>query len=253
MKRILKQLHRYFYLLLVFLFFILLFPFVYLFSRNEKYYWYLNIIRKLHAFLSSAFSGFIYQYNFKSKIDWDQPYIICANHASNLDIFCLSLLCKNNFFFLGKEELLNNPVTALYFKTIDIPVNRESKISAFKAFKKSEEKLKQGLSLIIFPEGKIGDEYPPLLHSFKNGPFKLAIALKIPILPVSIENSWKLMWDDGISHGSRPGIANITIHNPIDTSNFTVKDEENLKNKVYEIVHSALDYDRYQSVDINIS
>src|SRR5690606_22881097 len=117
------------------------------------------------------------------------------------DIFCLSLLCKNNFFFLGKEELLKNPVTSLYFKTIDIPVNRKSKISAFKAFKKSEEKLKQGLSLIIFPEGKIGDEYPPLLHPFKNGPFKLAISLKIPILPVSIENSWKLMWDDGILHG----------------------------------------------------
>jgi len=141
---------------------------------------------------------------------------------------------------MGKEELLNNPLTGLFFNTIDIPVNRESKISAFRAFKKGEEYLRMGMSLVIFPEGKIPDEYPPVLNSFKNGPFRLAIEHKIPIIPVTILDSWQKMWDDGSKYGSRPGICDICVHEPIETSALTIADIDDLRDRVYEIVNSEL-------------
>lgn len=147
---------------------------------------------------------------------------------------------------MGKEELLDSPFTEIYFKTIDVPVNRDSKMSSYRAFKKTSERLENKMSLLIFPEGKIGDEYPPVMHPFKNGPFKLAIQHRIPILPVSITNTWEQMWDDGKKLGSKPGICHIYIHEVIETALLTEKDEENLKNNVFEIVHSALNYEAFK-------
>lgn len=141
---------------------------------------------------------------------------------------------------MGKDELLNNPVLGIFFKTIDIAVNRNSKISAFRAFKKAGENLEKGMSLIIFPEGKIDDHYPPKLSEFKNGPFRLAIEKNIPIVPVSIINVWKISWDDGTMYGSKPGICDIYIHKPIDTSGLSYTDTDTLKDEVFNLINSKL-------------
>ncbi len=221
-------------------FFYLLYPFLYYYSRKEERFVILNKFRFLWGFLSSFFSGIFYRYEIQQDIDWSKNYIICPNHTSNLDITALSLLVKSNYAFIGKEELLKNPFTGLFFKTIDIPLNRDSKISAFKAFKKGGDYLKMGMSLVIFPEGRIPDEYPPVLDSFKNGPFRLAIEHKISIIPVSILDTWQKMWDDGSKYGSRPGICDICIHKPVDTSELTIDDMVSLRDRVYDIINSEL-------------
>ncbi|MEJ6978906.1 lysophospholipid acyltransferase family protein [Pedobacter sp. P351] len=185
--------------------------------------------------------GFVFRYRIELPIDWSKTYIICANHTSNLDIPAITRAVKSNFAFMGKHELLENHLLKLFFKTIDIPLNRDSKMSSFRAFKKGEMYLKQGISLVIFPEGKIGDDYPPILHEFKNGPFKLAIEQQIPIIPISMVNVWKKMWDDGSKYGTRPGICDICIHPPVETKGLILDDAEDLKNKIFTIIHSQLD------------
>jgi 1-acyl-sn-glycerol-3-phosphate acyltransferase len=90
----------------------------------------------------------------------------------------------------------------------------------------------------VNPEGKIGDEYPPMLHEFKNGPFKLAIDLKIPIIPVSSSNTWKMLWDDGTKYGTHPGICKFYVHKPIDTTHLT--DADALRDKVYDIISQKI-------------
>lgn len=140
---------------------------------------------------------------------------------------------------MGKEELRNNPILGIFFRTIDISVSRNSKISAFRAMKKASENLAQGMSLIIFPEGKIDDAYPPTLQEFKNGPFRLAIENNIPIVPVSIK-VWKIFWDDGFKFGSRPGIVDVFVHKPILTSNLVLENEPALKTEVYNKINSKL-------------
>ena len=96
------------------------------------------------------------------------------------------------------------------------------------------------MSLIIFPEGKIDDAYPPVLQEFKNGPFRLAIENNIPIVPVSISNVWKVMWDDGFKYGSRPGIVTVFVHEPIFTSTLVVENDEALKKIVFNKINSKL-------------
>ncbi len=197
-------------------------------------------MRTAHAYIVMGLSGIYFDFKFETKLKKNQAYIFCANHTSNLDIVMMCMLGRERYHFMGKEELRENPVLGIFFRTIDISVSRASKISAFRAFKKAGENLKQGMSLIIFPEGKIDDSYPPVLQEFKNGPFRLAIENNIPIVPVSIANVWKVMWDDGLKYGSRPGIVNVFVHEPIFTSTLVVENDEALKEIVFNKINSKL-------------
>jgi len=240
MTKFLRQLHRVWYLFWILFFFALFYPIYYLSASNPKYYGILNFFRKANSFLCSLFSGVFFSYKFEEPLNNKKTYIYCANHTSNLDIMVFCILAKGRYHFMGKDELLNNPVLGIFFKTIDISVNRDSKISAFRAFKKAGENLEKGMSLIIFPEGKIDDHYPPKLGEFKNGPFRLAIEKNIPLVPVSITNVWKINWDDGVMYGSKPGICDIYVHKPMETEKLTDLDSDILKEKVFKLIESKL-------------
>jgi 1-acyl-sn-glycerol-3-phosphate acyltransferase len=244
----LKKAHVYFYLFAIILVFTLLYPFLYFFSRKPERYKTLNKFRYVLALSITALSGFFFKFRFEQNIDWSKKYIICPNHSSNLDIFVCTLLMRTNFAFLGKEELLGNPVTGLFFTTIDIPLNRDSKISSFRAFKRAGEYLQKGMSLIIFPEGKIDEAYPPVLQPFKNGPFRLAIEQGAAIIPVTITDAWKLMWDDGKTYGTTPGIAHICVHKPIETSGMSVDNADILKEQVFDVLSTELAKQRSQQI-----
>jgi 1-acyl-sn-glycerol-3-phosphate acyltransferase len=242
MKKFFKKLHLYCFQVWLALIFTCFYPLIYFFSLKPVNFHGMNFMRWMFTLFSTTLSGFFYRYRHEMKIDWNRNYIICANHTSSLDIPAIILLVKRNMVFMGKEELLQNFVTGIYFRTIDIPLNRKSKMSAFRAFKKAEEKIKEGKHVVIFPEGMISDHYPPVLQPFKNGPFKLAIEQGTPILPITISNNWKLMWDDGSKYGSKPGICDIYIHAPVEVGNLQVTDAELLKDQVFNLINKRLIY-----------
>lgn len=234
MVRLLRKLHRLWYLFSVLFFFILFFPILYPLSKNPaKHYAAIAKIRRWIALLGTTFSGISFKVDFEIPIDWSRPYVICPNHTSILDITALTYLCPQPFSFMGKIELLKNPVTRIFFKSIDIAVDRKSKVSAFRAFKKADQILKEDKSVVIFPEGKIDDEYPPRLHEFKSGSFRLAIDNKIDILPIVIQDAWRILWDDGMKYGSRPGLVHIKVLKPIDTEKLTDDEFDELQDYVY--------------------
>lgn len=239
---LLKKIHTYLYRGAVATVFVILWPFLYAFSHKMAHFYYMNKVRRVFAFFSSGLLGMFYQVRYEEEIDWSKPYIICANHTSNLDISAVILAVKGNFRFMGKDELLDNFVTGFFFRTIDIPVNRNSKMSSFRAFKKAEESLQHGISVVIFPEGRIPDDYPPVLDTFKNGSFRLAIGQKVPIIPITITNGWQMMWDDGGMYGSRPGICDIYVHPPVETASLDIDDAEQLKYEVRRIIAQKLTF-----------
>jgi 1-acyl-sn-glycerol-3-phosphate acyltransferase len=241
MKLLLKKIHVYLYVASVALTYFLLWPFLYYCSRKPSRYKTMNRLRRVWGFFSAGFVGFFFRYTYEQPVDWRQTYIICPNHSSNLDIAAMSILVNGDVCFMGKEELTEGIVTGLFFRTVDIPVNRESKMSSYRAFKKAAERLQQGTSIVMFPEGKIGDDYPPILHEFKNGPFKLAIDLKIPIIPVSSSNAWQMLWDDGTKYGTHPGVCRYYVHKPIETTQLTAADADALRDQVYGIISQKIE------------
>src|SRR5690606_11490494 len=135
---------------------------------------------------------------------------------------------------MGKIELLRNPVTRIFFKTSDITVDRKSKLSAFRAFKNADSLVKGGKSVVIFPEGKIDDEYPHRLHEFKSGAFKLALDNQVQILQVVIQNAWQILWDNGERFGSRPGTIRIHVLQPIDPQTVLAHHSYHIQTLVYD-------------------
>jgi len=166
------------------------------------------------------------------------PYIIIANHSSYLDIFLMtSIFTKSPFLFLGKSELLKYPIIGIYFKYLQIPVYRDSKIKAAKSFIQAKNSVNNGWSLMIFPEGGIHDEILPQLAPFKEGAFKLAKNLAIPIIPVTFTKSYKLFSDPGnFFGGAHPGFVDVYIHDYISVEEIESLSEIELIKKCYDII-----------------
>jgi 1-acyl-sn-glycerol-3-phosphate acyltransferase len=242
---LLKKLHNLYYNCAAAITLTLFYPLLWFFSQKPYRYKKLNRLRSICSYIGATASGIFLNIKEEEPIDWSRTYIVCPNHTSNFDILAMCILVKANYSFMSKAELANTPYFNIFAKTVDIPVNRESKISSYRAFKRAEENLKKGITLIVFPEGKIVDDYPPVLHEFKNGPFRLAIELKIPILPVTSLNTWQIFWDSGKKLGSRPGVVDICLHKPIETANLVIGDADVLKDLVHNTINSKfIDYQK---------
>ncbi|MBK7129985.1 MAG: 1-acyl-sn-glycerol-3-phosphate acyltransferase [Crocinitomicaceae bacterium] len=169
------------------------------------------------------------------------PYVICPNHSSYLDIILMyRILPHTRFLFMGKSELLRWPILSIFFRKVDIAVNREKRFSAMKSILRARQELNKGWSIVIFPEGKIPVDAPKLDH-FKSGSFKLAIDAQVPILPITIIDNWKLFYTDPVLTGlARPGFARVIIHDEIDTKGMTKKDLVNLRHRTFETINTPL-------------
>lgn len=242
MVKLLRKTHTIVYYGAVLFFFALAYPILrYLILRPSNYYNQIVFLRKWISLLACRLVGIRFKVAFETTIDWTKPYVICPNHTSILDITAINYVCKQPFSFMGKIELLKNPVTGVFFKSVDIAVDRKSKVSAFRAFKRAHQLVNEGKTIVIFPEGKIDDEYPPRLHGFKSGSFRIAIENQVQIIPVVIQDAWKVLWDDGLKKGSRPGIVHITVLAPIDTQNLTTEASIQLQTEVYHRMKSYWD------------
>ena len=171
----------------------------------------------------------------------DGPFVICSNHSSYLDIILMyGILPKNRFLFIGKSELLKWPIINIFFKKVDIAVNRERRSSGMRSILRAKQEIQNGWSIVIFPEGGIPFETPHL-GPFKNGAFKLAIDSQIPILPITILDNWKLFNADPLLTGrARPGLSRVIVHDPIPTIGLDKKDLINLRLQTFNTIQAPL-------------
>jgi 1-acyl-sn-glycerol-3-phosphate acyltransferase len=124
-----------------------------------------------------------------------------------------SVLPKHPFVFLGKSEILSYPIIRTYFKNLNIPVFRGDKSKAGQSYNLAAKAVKEGWSIVIFPEGGIPDKQCPKMIPFKDGAFKLAKTLNIPIVPLTFTNNYKLFSDPTEILGpAGPGISRMYIH-----------------------------------------
>lgn len=110
----------------------------------------------------------------------NQSYILIANHTSMMDIMLMFYLCPNPFVFVGKKELAKLPLFGYFYKRIAILVDRNNSESKQAVYRQAHERIQNGLSICIFPEGGVPKQNTPLA-SFKDGAFRLAIEHQIPI------------------------------------------------------------------------
>ncbi len=217
--------------------FLILYPFLFILLQSPKTYRQADKLRKIWGKSSSYLGLMIPQITYEKPLNPKGQYVICPNHISYIDIVSAGSFFPTFNFFMAKMELSKLPLFNIWFKTIDVPVKRESLRSAHGAFVDAAKKLDEGATLIIFPEGRIPDDAPNL-HKFKPGAFKLAIEKKIPIVPVTfLDNIDRL---NIVDWTCTPGKMRIHVHAPIETVNLSIADVQTLQDQVYSIIHNKL-------------
>lgn len=172
----------------------------------------------------------------------NEPHIIVSNHSSFLDIFLMySIFPQSPFLFLGKSEILSYPLIKTYFKKMNIPVYRSSPIKSARALIKAGRAVKEGWSLMIFPEGGIPDGDRPKMIEFKDGAFQLAKNLGVPIVPVTYTNHYKLFSDPSDFFGpARPGVSHVYIHPAITAEEIEQYSQIELRERCFAIINEPI-------------
>ena len=174
------------------------------------------------------------------------PYIICCNHSSYLDIIHMYNVVPEYFLFMGKSELERWPLIGMFFKGMNIAVDRSSNMGAAKAFRRASQLLDQGVSIAIFPEGTI-PPFTPRMKPFKDGAFKLALEKQLPIVPITFLDHWRLLGEPSdLFSRARPGISRAVLHAPIATKGMTEADLIALRQQVFNTIEAPLLTDRVE-------
>lgn len=177
----------------------------------------------------------------KEKLPQKGPYVMIANHTSQLDIVVPYTLMQSYFAFLAKEELKKAPLFKTNFRGMNITVNRRDMISGAGALKECGEKLNNGANLLIFPEGT-RSKTAPKMQPFKSGPFKLAIQHQVPIVPLLFLDNYKRLEGGNTWKGKAgPGLSRVVVLDPISTKGLTAKDVNGLIEATQEIMANQLE------------
>jgi 1-acyl-sn-glycerol-3-phosphate acyltransferase len=143
----------------------------------------------------------------------EPPYIIMSNHQSALDIMSLLIGLPVSFKFVAKQELFRIPVFGWALKRAGyVSLDRENPRKALKDMEVAAQKIKDGASLVIFPEGTRSAN--GRLLPFKKGAFSLAMKAGVPIIPLGIKGT-ALLQPEGYNVPIRKGSVTIVAGEPI--------------------------------------
>src|SRR6266568_2792636 len=148
-----------------------------------------------------------------------RPAVFLFNHQSQLDVLILAKLLRGGFTGVAKQELANSPGFGLMFRLADVAfVDRQDNAQARKALEPAVQKLRDGISLVIAPEG--ARSATPALGPFKKGAFHVAMQAGVPIVPIVIRNSGELMWRGATT--IHAGTVQVAVLPPVATDGWDV-------------------------------
>lgn len=230
-------LYRIWFYVLVALPIVILFPILLISISREKWYPFFFRLARFWAKFILIGMGFSYKVIREEKPDVKKSYMFIANHTSMTDIMLMLVTVKNPFVFVGKQELAKIPLFGFFYKRTCILVDRSSAKSRQAVFLRAQRRLRQGLSICIFPEGGVPEEHV-LLDDFKDGAFRLAINHKIPVVPITFYDNKKRFSYTFFSGG--PGRMRAKIHHFLKTEDLTTQDTKSLNEKARNIIFEEL-------------
>lgn len=195
-------------------------------------YWPAHIWSRIVCFLA----GVKVKVKGRENIHKNTSYIFVANHQGAFDIWAIYGYLNHNFKWLMKKSLEKIAFVGFACKRSGhVFVDHNSVSSIRQTIETARERLKDGMSLVIFPEGtrsdtgKIGD--------FKRGAFLLAGEFRLPVVPISIDGAYRILPKNTLFPNT--GTITLTIHQPIlpGEKGFNTKE---LLSQCHEIISSDL-------------
>ncbi|WP_316634808.1 lysophospholipid acyltransferase family protein [uncultured Flavobacterium sp.] len=217
---------------------LIMLPFLLISIISESGYPYFFKMARIWAKFILFGMGFYYKIERREKLIKNKSYMIVANHTSMTDIMLMLVVVKNPFVFVGKKELSKIPLFGFFYKRTCILVDRNSSKSKNEVFKRAQNRLNQGLSICIFPEGGVPDDETILLDEFKDGAFRLALEHQIPIVPIVFADN-KERFSYSFFSGS-PGKMRARVLPFVETEGHGSVIRKELRDKVRQLIHNGL-------------
>lgn len=166
------------------------------------------------------------------------PVVYMSNHQGYFDVILMcAVLDKIQFGFVAKDKLDKVPLYGKWINIIrSVMINRGNPREGLKAISRGVDNIKQGFSMLIFPEGTRSKSSE--MGEFKPGAMKLATKPKVPIVPISIDGTYHGFEETGVV---RPCKVKVKIHKPIETAGLSRAEEKDLNDQVYDIIKQGLD------------
>ncbi len=232
-------LYRIWFYVLVTLPIIVLFPILIVSISKEKWYPFFFKLARIWAKFILIGMGFGWKITRYQELEKGKSYMFIANHTSMTDIMLMLVTVKHNpFVFVGKKELAKIPLFGFFYKKTCILVDRSSAKSRQAVFLRAQKRLKSGLSICIFPEGGVPEEFV-MLDEFKDGAFRLAINHQIPIVPLTFLDNKRLFSYTFFSGG--PGLMRVKQHNFIETAGLAIENTKDINRQSRAIILSELE------------
>lgn len=172
----------------------------------------------------------------EENINKNTSYVFVANHQGYYDIFSTYGYMKHDFKWMMKKSLGKIWLVGYTCKKMGhIFVDRSSPSAVRRTIETAEKQLRDGMSIVVFPEG--ARTFTGKMGPFKKGAYQLALEFHLPLVPVTIDGSFKVM--PRTRFLPRPGHITLTIHKPI-TPPDTEAERIEVMEKSREAIASAL-------------
>lgn len=211
------------------LFFAVLFSFVFLRKWSAA-----HRIGVFGCRLALGLAGVRVRVSGMENIPRDRPVVLLSNHEGAFDIPVLQAYIPIRFRWLAKKSLFSIPVLGWGMSMAGyIPVERKSATSAYRSMEAAARIIRQGASVVIFPEGT--RSHGAGLLPFKRGAFILAEKSGADVVPVAIRGTAPILRKGSLL--ITPAEVNVSFGMPVKTTGTT---EKELHTKIREEIESLL-------------
>ncbi|MGB3619487.1 MAG: lysophospholipid acyltransferase family protein [Catalinimonas sp.] len=191
----------------------------------------------LWSYLFSWLVGVRYRTQGREHVRAADAYIYTSSHNSYMDIPTIMREVPGQFRPLAKSEMARTPIFGWIYRYATVMVNRHSPESRRASLNRMKEVLRKGISIFIFPEGRINLTDAPLTP-FYDGAFRVAIETQRPVAPLVILNSRNIMPRERADF--HPGVITTVFARPIPTEGLTLADVPALKQRVYQVMEEMM-------------
>ena len=173
------------------------------------------------------------------NIDYSKSYLFIGNHKSNEDfMYTINPLHKLKLGFLAKMEVGDSFIGKRYAKQIDcVLLDRSNDKEGAKSIIRVINNIKNGTSMMIFPEGLRTDRSTNKMLEGHPGSYKVGLKAKCPIVPVSIIGSHKIMKNAPF----RKTKVKVIFHKPIEYDEYKDMNTIEIEKMVRDIVNSKIE------------
>lgn len=196
-------------------------------------------ICRIWADTALFFWGIHHKNIFLAPKDPDNAVIFVFNHTSYMDIpLLLKAFRKEPIRILAKDAMSKIPIFGFIYRKATVMVNRSSSQARAKSVAQLKEVLEHNISIVIAPEGTFNMTGEPL-KSFYNGAFRIALETQTAIQPVLFLDAYDRLSSKSL-FSLNPGRSRAVFLPPIKVDNYTLADEEILKQQVYSNMEAQL-------------